>query len=86
MAASNTDDESKGESFKIHSIEFKLFKKFNKECNGADMMLKAMYDSLSADEVPQALLDMYYEAGYGTDRNVRRRMRNRIYYIGKKIR
>ena len=86
MAANKLTEESKSETHKIFSIEFQLYQKFNSECNGADMMMKAIYDSLTEGDVPKSLFDMYSESAYGSDKNVKRKMRNRMYYIGKKLR
>ena len=86
MSQTESNDESKAESFKIFQVEFKMYKKFNDECSTADMMVKAIYDSLFDGEIPDSLLEQYYEATYGTDKAAKKKMRNRVYYIGKKIR
>ena len=86
MSESYVTDDNKNESHKIYAVEFKLFRKFNSECNGADMMLKAIFDSLTESDVPKSLFEMYYDGAYGSDKAIKKRMRNRMYYIGKKIR
>ena len=86
MATNATCDDGKTESFKILKIEFDLYQQFISECNGADMMMKSILTSFNKGDVPASLYSMYHEAAYGTDKNIKRRMRNRMYYIGKKIR
>ena len=51
----------------------------------ADVIAKSIYEAIKdGDEISQSLKDLYRQGIFGTDKKIKKRLRNRMYVIQRK--
>ena len=78
--ATSQEKTKKWEKFPILVVEDSLFLDTILTSNCADVFAKHIYDVIKDDdEVAENLKNIYREGLYGKDKNIKRRLHNRIY-------
>ena len=86
MAGEDYWKEFLDQKFKVYNIEETVYIQSSQKANGPDMFAKFICDAMKPGDVPKALHMLYHEAVYGSDVNVKNRIRNRMYLVGRHVR
>ena len=74
------------QKFKVYQLEESVYIQSSQKANGPEMYVKFICDAIQPGDVPYALKRLYEEAVYGTDPQVKLRIRNHMYLIGRHVR
>ena len=74
------------QKFKVYNIEETVYIQSSQKANGPEMFAKFICDAITPGDVPDALKRLYQEAVYGINVNVKARIRNRMYLVGRHVR
>ena len=85
MAAELRWKEYLQQKFRVYSIEESVYIQSSQKANGPEMYAKFICDSITPGDVPYPLKRLYEEAVYGTHPDVKLRIRNRMYLIGRHV-
>ena len=85
--ASNVDWPSiMKDRFATFKVEENAFLESLKICNSTEVAIAKIYEGIKdLDEIPDSLILMYREAAYGENKDVKRRIRNRISNIRRNL-
>ena len=79
-------DDLLAQKFKVFKAEATIYVESSQRSNGPDMYAKYICDNLGPSDVPHDLKKLYMEAVYGSNDNVKKRIRSRMYLIGRHVR
>ena len=73
------------QKFRVYQLEESVYIQSSKTANSPEKYAKFICDAIRPGDVPEALHRLYIEAVYGLDKDVKSRIKNRIYLIGRHV-